>query len=121
MSIIVYNIKKDDFSNEKNNFYIGRPSILSNPYTHDGKKSKLAINSFKTRDEAIDAYNDYFDYMVNNNNCFKNEFDKIYDLYKNGENVYLGCFCKPLRCHGDIIKEKLQKRMINEYKKGGKK
>ena len=37
-----------------------------------------------------------------------------YEKYKNGIDVYLECYCAPLRCHGDIIKEKLQKRLIKE-------
>lgn len=117
MSIIVYNIKTEDHSSEKNNFYIGRPSILSNPYTHDGKRSSLARLSFKTREEALNAYEMYFHEMMKSNIEFKNAFDEIYEKYKNGENVYLGCFCKPLACHGDFLAKELQKRLIKERKK----
>lgn len=117
MSIIVYNIKTEDHSSEKNNFYIGRPSILSNPYTHDGKRSSLARLSFKTREEALNAYEMYFHEMMKSNAEFKNAFDEIYEKYKNGENVYLGCFCKPLACHGDFLAKELQKRLIKERKK----
>ena len=117
MAIIVYNIKNEDFSHEKNNFYIGRPSILGNPYTYDDKDTKLATKSFKTRDEAINAYEEYFHKMMEFDDEFKNEFNKIYEKYKNGEDVYLGCFCHPLRCHGDVIAKELQKKLIMERKK----
>ena len=98
-SIIVYNLKVNDFTSEKNNYYIGRPSILSNPFTHDGKRSNLARLSFKTREEALDAYEIYFYKMMETNNEFRNAFNEIYEKYKNGETVYLGCFCAPNKCH----------------------
>ena len=37
-----------------------------------------------------------------------------YEIYKSGEDVYLECYCHPLRCHGDVIVEKLQKRLLRE-------
>jgi hypothetical protein len=115
MAIIVYNIKTDDYTSHPNNFYIGRPSVLSNPFTHDGKRSNLAKLSFKTREEALEAYELYFEKMIESDKAFQDEFNKIYEKYKNGEDVYLGCFCpKSLRCHGDVIIEKLQQRLIKE-------
>jgi hypothetical protein len=110
MAIIVYNIKTDDYTSHPNNFYIGRPSILSNPFTHDGKRSNLAKLSFKTREEALEAYELYFEKMIENDKAFQDEFNKIYEKYKNGEDVYLGCFCHPLPCHGDFIAKQLQKK-----------
>ena len=41
-------------------------------------------------------------------------FDEIYEHYKNGEDVYLQCFCKPNACHGDVIAEELQKKLVRE-------
>ena len=115
-SIIVYNLKVNDFTSEKNNYYIGRPSILSNPFTHDGKRSNLARLSFKTREEALDAYEMYFYKMMETNNEFRNAFNEIYEKYKNGETVYLGCFCKPLPCHGDFLAKEMQKKLIKDKK-----
>lgn len=116
MAIKVYNIKTEDYTSHPNNFYIGRPSILSNPYTHDGKKSSLARLSFKTREEALEAYQLYFDTMIEQNLEFQAAFNQIYEKYKKGEDVYLGCFCHPLPCHGDILAKELQKRLIIEHK-----
>ena len=122
MSIHVYNIKTEDHSsNLENTFYIGRPNILSNPFTFDGKRSNLAKLSFKTREEALNAYKIYFKHMIENNEEFKQEFNKIYEKYKKGEDVYLGCFCKPLPCHGDIIAKELQRKLILEMKQSIKK
>ena len=116
MAIIVYNIKTEDYSSSPNNYYIGRPSILSNPFTHDGKRSNLARLSFKTREEALDAYEMYFYKMMETNNEFRNAFNEIYEKYKNGETVYLGCFCKPLPCHGDFLAKEMQKKLIKDKK-----
>ena len=117
--IIVYNTKKDDFSNEKNNFYIGRSkdgNPLGNPFSHNGVKTSLAKLSFKTREEAIDAYRIYFEQSYGKNKELTEAFDKIYERYKNGEDIYLQCFCKPLPCHGDVIAQELQKKLIMEMR-----
>lgn len=114
--IKVYNTKIEDFTSKPNNFYIGRGSILGNPYTHDGKKSSLAKLSFPTREEAIEAYKLYFLHMYENDKEFKEYFDMIYEKYKNGEDIYLQCFCKPLPCHGDFIASELQRKLIMEKK-----
>lgn len=111
--IYVYNLRTETHTGP-NNFYIGRGSILGNPYTHIKDRKTKAIYEVKDRDEAIDRYSDYFDLMYGSNIAYTKAIDEIYDIYKSGNDVYLGCFCKPLRCHGDIIKEKLEKRLIRE-------
>lgn len=135
--IYVYNREVEDHSNERNNYACYRPSILSNPFTHIKDKKTLAMFVVKTRDEAIDRYEGYFDRMYKGNAPFKFLIDEIYDKYKNGEDIYLECYCKKypagqgeahhdeVRCHCDVIKEKLEKRLIKEKiaeakkKKGG--
>lgn len=101
--------------NGSNVYNICRPSILGNPYSHLPEDKCLAIYRCKTRDEAIDSYAKYFDLMYGGNLKFTKAIDEIYEKYKRGEDVYLGCFCsKSLRCHGDVIIEKLQQRLIKE-------
>lgn len=118
--IYVYNRKVEDHSEEKNNYACYRPSILSNPFTHIKDKKTLAMFVVKTRDEAIDRYDAYFDRMYKGNAPFKFLIDEIYEKYKNGEDIYLECYCKPERCHCDIIKEKLEKRLMKERIKEAK-
>lgn len=112
--IYVYNSHNEDFTLKENNYYIGRPSVLGNPFTHNGVRTNLAKLSFKTREDAIAAYDKYFDTMYGKDDEFTKAFDEIYEHYKNGEDIYLQCFCKPLPCHGDIIANKLQKKLIQE-------
>ena len=121
--IYVYNLRVETH-NGPNSFYIGRGSVLGNPYTHIKDRKTKAIYEVKDRDEAIDRYSDYFDLMYGSNIAYTKAIDEIYDLYKKGEDVYLGCFCKKyqsneyhndeIRCHGDIIKRKLEQRLIKE-------
>jgi len=112
--IYIYNSHNEDFTLKPNNYYIGRPSVLGNPFTHNGVRTNLAKLSFKTREDAIAAYDKYFDTMYGKDDEFTKAFDEIYEHYKNGEDIYLQCFCKPLACHGDIIANKLQKKLIQE-------
>lgn len=112
--IIVYNSHIDDYTSKTNNYYIGRPSPLGNPFTHNGVKTSLAKLSFKTREEAIEAYGKYFDEAYGKNTELTKAFDEIYEHYKNGEDIYLQCFCKPKQCHGDVIAERLQRKLIKE-------
>ena len=117
--IHVYNIHNEDHSSEEYCWYCGRSkngNVLGNPFTHNGKHSSLAKLSFKTREQAIEAYERYFDVMYGKDEIFTREIDKIYAAYKGGHDVYLGCFCKPLPCHADVIAKKLQKRLILEGK-----
>ena len=118
--IYVYNRLKEDHTDKENNYPIYRPSILGNPYYWEKDKKTLAMFVVRSRDEAIDRYDAYFDRMYKGNAPFKYIIDEIYEKYKNGEDIYLECYCKPERCHGDIIKEKLEKRLMKEKIKEAK-
>lgn len=110
--IYIYNRRIE--THNKNDFYIGRGSVLGNPYSHIKDRKTKAIYEAKDRDDAIDKYSHYFDLMYGSNKAFTQAIDEIYEVYKSGDDVFLGCFCKPLRCHGDVIKEKLEKRLLKE-------
>ena len=86
--IYCYNCKVEDHTSHENNYYIGRNSMLGNPFTYDGKKSNLAKLSFKTREECLDAYKMYFEKMYEENMIFKLYVDNIYEKYKNGKIKY---------------------------------
>ena len=112
--IHVYNRTKE-LHDGPNNYPIYRGgSILGNPYTDIKNKATKALYVVKDRDEAIKRYDSYFDMMYSGNTEFKAIIDEIYEKYKNGEEVYLECYCAPLPCHGDIIAKKLQQRLMRE-------
>ena len=116
--IIVWNCHgNDDFSNKENNYYIGRSkdgNILANPFSFNAQKSSLATLTFKTREEALEAYKEYFKRQYENDEYFKEVIDEIYKKYKRGEDIYFQCFCAPEPCHGDIIADALRKRLLKE-------
>ena len=115
--ITVYNTHQEDYTYKPNNFLICRTkdgNPLANPFTYNGVKTRLAKLSFKTREEAIDAYKIYFKKMYGLDEGLTKAFDTIYEKYKNGEDIYLQCCCKPLPCHGDFLAEELQRKLIKE-------
>jgi hypothetical protein len=112
--IVVYNRTKEDYSFMPNNYYIGRGGILGNPYSHLPSDKCQAIYKCRTREESIERYSTYFDLMYGRDKEFTKVVDEIYEKYKNGEDIYLECYCKPEPCHGDIIVKKLQQRLLRE-------
>ena len=85
-------VKVVHWKKEKFDVYCGRPSIWGNPYSH--KEGTLAKFKVSSRKEAIDKYESY---LLNNLELMA----KLPEL----KNKTLGCWCKPLTCHCDIIKK----------------
>lgn len=79
----------------ENEFFIGRPSPLGNPY-------KISKNV--NREEAIKKYRAWlWDRIKKKDEKVVSELRKIKQAAIDG-NVYLICYCSPLPCHGDVIK-----------------
>ena len=78
--------------------YIGRGSIFGNPMRIGAKvdSKPYPVN----REEAIIWYKEYFYNRLKTSDEFKRAVETL-------RGKRLGCFCKPLACHGDIIKEYL--------------
>lgn len=98
--INVINVKDNSSDNFK--IYIGRGSILGNPFTHL-KGNNKACFKVKTRDEAVSKYREWLESQMESQSIIMalthiKEISLIQD-------VDLACYCKPLSCHGDIIKE----------------
>lgn len=113
MPIIIYNRKNETHEGE-NNYPIYRPSVLGNPYTDVKDKQTKALYLVKSRDEAIKKYDDYFDLKYGKDIKFTQIIDEIYEKYKKNETIYLECYCYPLPCHGDVIKKKIEQRLLRE-------
>jgi len=64
--------------------YVGRGTIWGNPY-HIGKNG--------SRDEVIAKYEDWI----------QTQPELIEKMKKELTGRCLGCYCAPLKCHGDII------------------
>lgn len=107
--------KHNEAHSGPNCFDVSRPSVFGNPYTHIKNKKTKALHVVKSREEAVMLYEKYFDSMIKVNKRFKDEWDKLYNAYKEYDYIYIGCFC-PLSqlCHADIIIKKLEQREIKE-------
>lgn len=77
--MIVVHCKKHSYTH-----YIGRPSIFGNPFI---------VGVHGSRKEVIDKY---LEYVIDNQEVL----NAIYNL---PPDAILGCWCKPLICHGDVI------------------
>lgn len=80
----VVNLRTSDYD-----IYIGRPSVWGNPFT---------IGKDGTRKEVIEKYRLWFNH-------------RVLDL-RQLEGKVLGCFCKPLPCHGDILVELFKQQVM---------
>ena len=114
MAIQLFNVSDEEYFGD-NVYLIHRPFILSNPYTHIKDKQTKAMFVVPSREEAINRYSHYYDVMYGKNIKFTQVIDEIYEKYRRGEEILLGCYCSPKEsCHGDIIVKKLQGRLLKE-------
>jgi len=91
MQITVVNVK----GKQPCDVYVGRPSVLGNPFVlgRDGN-----------REEVIVKYRKWLNGKLLSNSAQRREVGRIAGLAKQGP-VRLGCWCAPLKCHGDVIAE----------------
>jgi hypothetical protein len=75
--------------------YIGRPSILGNPFV---------IGKDGTRKECVEKYSEYFVEQMKLNKKFNDEFHRLVNIVISN-NLTLACWCSPQLCHGHIIKK----------------
>lgn len=92
----IKNLKRDK-PHKKYDFVIDRSSVLGNPYL---------ITFDRSRDQAIESYDDFFNYAAHPDDWWK-ELDKMVKALKKYGKVRLFCHCCPERCHGEIIRKYL--------------
>lgn len=85
--------------------YIGRGSPLGNKWTHLDSKHPDVIK-VATREEAVAEYRKWLEGKIEAcDEVVCNELNRLVDIaHRNGE-LKLQCFCSPLSCHGDVIKQ----------------
>lgn len=98
-------LNRSHYPNNRNGVYCGRPSILGNPFTHIKTKKTLAEHLVESREQSIISYQQYFDEQIRTNTKFQNEINRLIKIYKITNRLTLICWCKPLPCHVDIIRE----------------
>lgn len=112
-------VNKRTHAPTENDFYVGRGSLLGNPFTSKSLGETKAKFEVKSREEAISKYKEYLDGEVENNN--KPICDKLNEIYTSAlkNDINLVCYCKPNDCHGDYIKNIVNSKIINFYMKKG--
>lgn len=91
--------------------YIGRGSALGNPFDHKGSTHPQVKWRVRSREEAISSYKAWL--MINLKEPHLRErhpniyraINQLIVAHKRGEDINLVCYCAPLPCHGDVIKE----------------
>ncbi len=81
--------------------YIGRPSPLGNPFT---------IGPDGTREQVIEYYRQWLRNIIDEggHNAQITELNRLKEIVDNGDDLVLQCWCAPLACHGDVIKEYIE-------------
>lgn len=97
-------VNKRRHTSTPNDLYIGRPSVLGNPF-HIGKDGD--------RDEVIRKYRIWLNHHRTVHSGLGAEVQAalrtIRATIERGRDVNLVCYCAPCACHGDVIKELLEK------------
>jgi len=97
--------------------YIGRPSILGNPYTHLKTSKFKDLILVKTRNQSVEFYDKWLEESLKNNVDVYLEFERLVDLYIQKSELNLICWCDPLPCHGHILREYIFKRVKEKFQK----
>ena len=93
-----------NLNKEPYDVYIGRGSKWGCPYTIIKDRPTLAKEIVSTKEEALSKYKEY----VLSSPELMDSLDEL-------EGKVLGCFCKPEKCHGDILLELLGQKKIKAF------
>jgi len=98
-----YDVKEGLYEND-GSFYIGRPSILGNPFSEKRYG----------RVKCIEMYREYLWNAIKfNNERIKSTLIKMMKMYDRNNKLILWCYCSPKKCHGDIIRLCLEWMNVN--------
>lgn len=86
--------------NIKDTVYIGRRNPLTANEGYFG--NPFIIGKDGDREKVLNLYTDYFYSSIKNDIKFKQRIEEL-------RGKVLLCYCKPENCHGDIIKEYLDR------------
>ncbi len=99
MEIVIVNSNKT-----REGEYIGRPSPLGNPYGWlSSHPEDLRVED---RDTAIKCYRSWLQsHLRTRTPRVLNELDRLAEIGLRDGRLVLRCWCAPLPCHGEVIKE----------------
>lgn len=82
---------------------IDRGSPLGNPYR---------ITDGVGRRKVIALYRKALENDWNRNGPMRVEIERIAELVRGGDDVVLLCWCAPLPCHGDVVKDYVESMLV---------
>lgn len=91
--------------------YIGRPSVLGNPFSHINTKSTIKVES---REKAVSEYKEFIHKHIHKVNPISVALTDLLQEYLLTRSLTLICWCDPEACHGHVIRD-----LIHEYVDGG--
>ena len=92
----VRNYRGEDMS------YIGRKNIS---WGFEGSILRNGIRDVgMSRDESIERYRKELWFEIKKEGRVYEYLLELVEKLRKGEDITLGCWCKPKRCHGDIVK-----------------
>lgn len=110
----IFVVNKRNHAPTDRDFYIGRGSILGNPYTSKELGKTKAVFQADNRVDSIHKYETFLRLeLLNNNELFISVIKEMVETLKVGD-IYLVCYCKPAICHGDVIKSIVNGLYIRE-------
>lgn len=95
-----------------NDIYVGRGSVLGNPYTSNAFQETKAEFICKTREESLQNFYKHISEKIKQKDekiCA--ELNRIWTLAKNGHDINLVCYCAPQACHATIIKNIIEDKL----------
>jgi hypothetical protein len=91
----------------ENDVYIGRGSVLGNPFTSIKDRQTKAEFVCESREESIERFKEYLlEKVASKDKAVCDELNRLFKM----DTVNLVCFCKPKSCHGDEIKSLLESK-----------
>jgi hypothetical protein len=99
----MYDIKvvNKRWSLEHGGEYVGRPSVLGNPF---------AIGRDGTRDEVVAKYRRWLWAECGKHGEVLAELDRLAEKFINQRGLTLVCWCAPKACHADVIASAIEWR-----------
>ena len=96
-------------------FYVGRPSVLGNPFSHLPRS--LGAQKVATREEAVHRHEVWLDGLPRDSPQWL-EIEGYADLVREGRTIALECFCgdsPPLgHCHATTIGAEIMRLALRE-------
>lgn len=94
----VVNLNKEDYD-----IYIGRGSKWGCPFTVIKDRPTLAKEIVGSKEEALSKYKEYV--LAS---------PELMGSLNELDGKVLGCFCKPEKCHGDILLQLLEQKKLKD-------